>query len=327
MDALLEATRRVEQGHFWWRGLRSFVRPLIAAALDGRRNPRILDCGCGTGANLVVLGEYGRAFGFDLSSHGLQYARSYGQARISQASITHIPFADAEFDLVTVFDVLYSLSEEQEAAAVTEARRVLRPGGRIIINVAALGILRGQHSVFGGEVRRSTRRRLRDLLSRNGFEVQRLTYTNASLFPLMLLVRTVQRAVGLATPEEAGTDVAMPPAPLNGLLSALLWCEARALRRTDMPIGSSLLCVARKPVAAQVPIPSREHARQADARQEPDRDDVGQRPNDRRRRGRSDDEGPREGGDEIGGALPELNAVDMQVHQHAETSADVGRQR
>lgn len=246
MDRLLEATYRVEQQHFWWQGLRGFVRPLIAEALVERPDPRILDCGCGTGANLVMLAEFGRASGFDLSYRGLEFAHAYGQRSVAQASITGMPFGGERFDLVTAFDVLYSLSEEQEAAALGEIFRVLKPGGTLIVNVAALRILRGNHSVFGAEVRRSTRRRLRRVLTQAGFRVTRLTYSNAFLFPVMLTVRTGQRLVGLATPEEAGTDVVLPPAPINALLSLLLRLEARALRVVDMPIGSSLLCAARK---------------------------------------------------------------------------------
>jgi SAM-dependent methyltransferase len=246
MDRLLEATYRVEQQHFWWKGLRGFARPLVADALSGRPDPRILDCGCGTGANLVMLGEFGHASGFDLTFRGLELAHKYGQRRVAQASITEMPFGDDAFDLVTAFDVLYSLTEEQETAGLAEIRRVLKPGGTLIVNVAALRILRGNHSLFGAEVRRSTRRRLRRLLSEAGFRVTRLTYSNALLFPLMLAVRTGQRVMGLATPEEAGTDVVIPPAPLNSLLTLLLRIEARALRVVDMPIGSSLLCVARK---------------------------------------------------------------------------------
>jgi SAM-dependent methyltransferase len=246
MDRLLEATYRVEQRHFWWTGLRSFVRPLVADALAGRSNPRILDCGCGTGANLVLLADFGRATGFDLSWRGLEFAQRYGRRSVAQASMTGIPFADASFDLVTAFDVLYSLTEAEEATAVREMFRVLKPGGSIIVNVAALRILRGNHSIFGDERRRSTRRRLRALLSSAGFEVTRLTYSNASLFPLILAVRMGQRVMGLASPEEAGTDVVVPIRPINALLSMLLRLEARALRITDMPIGSSLLCVARK---------------------------------------------------------------------------------
>jgi SAM-dependent methyltransferase len=246
MDRLLEATYRVEQQHFWWKGLRGFVRPLVADATAGLQAARILDCGCGTGANLIMLGEFGQASGFDASFRGLELAHQYGQRRVAQASIARIPFSDAAFDLVTAFDVLYSLSEEEEAAALSEIRRVLKPGGTLIVNVAALKILRGNHSVFGAEVRRSTRRRLRRLISQAGLRVTRLTYSNAILFPLMLAVRSGQRLMGLATPEEAGTDVVLPPAPVNGLLTLLLQVEARALRIVDMPIGSSLLCVARK---------------------------------------------------------------------------------
>ena len=246
MDRLLEATRRVEQSHFWWIGFRRFFEPHIAAATRGVQGARILDCGCGTGANLALLGRYGKAFGFDLSPTGLEYSRDYGESRVVNASITNVPFASETFHLVTAFDVLYSLSEEQEACAVDEMFRVLRPGGTLLVNVAALSILRGNHSVFGHEVRRSTRRRLRRVLSRAGFTVERLTYTNASLFPLMLAVRTAQRMTGLATPEEAGTDIVLPPRPLNALLATMLRCEARALRIMDMPIGSSLLAVARK---------------------------------------------------------------------------------
>lgn len=247
MDRLLEATRRVEQLHFWFRGLRNFVRPLLQNATADRASPRILDCGCGTGANMVMLQDYGRPFGFDVTWSGLEYARRYGQRWVLNASITHIPFATATFDVATAFDVLYSLNEEQETAAVTEILRVLRPGGTLIVNVAALAVLRGNHSVFGAEIRRSTRRRLRRVLSSAGFEVVRLTYTNASLFPLMVVVRTAQRMMGLASPEEAGTDLALPPPTINSALSAVLWCESRMLRIMDMPIGSSLLCVARKP--------------------------------------------------------------------------------
>jgi SAM-dependent methyltransferase len=247
MDRLLEATYRVEQRHFWWAGFRSFVRPLVADALAGRSNPRILDCGCGTGANLVLLSEFGRASGFDLSWRGLEFAQAYGQRRTAQASMTHIPFASTTFDLVTAFDVLYSLREEDETRAIAEMLRILKPGGTLIVNVAALSVLRGNHAVFGAERRRSTRRRLRAVLSRAGFDVTRLTYSNASLFPLIFAVRTTQRLMGLASPEEAGTDVVIPSAPINALLTTMLRLEARALRVIDMPIGSSLLCVARRP--------------------------------------------------------------------------------
>lgn len=246
MSRLLEATYRVEQTHFWFRGLARFARPLIVQALDGVARPDILDCGCGTGANMKMLGAHGRVTGFDITWLGLEFAKSYEQRRLAQASVTAIPFADAAFDFVTAFDVLACLHDDEEQRALAEMRRVLRARGALLINTAALRILRGQHAVFGNEVRRLTRSRLKTTLEQAGFTVARLTYTNFSLLPLMVPVRLSQRIMGLATPEERGTDLSVPPAPINAVLSGVVAAEAAALRYVNMPLGSSLLALARR---------------------------------------------------------------------------------
>src|SRR5688572_8141196 len=105
MDSQLALTSRVEAEHFWFRGFRAFVEPFVQQATTGRRQPRLLDCGCGTGHNLALLGRYGRAIGFDLTATGLDLARQR-RAPLARASISHIPFREAAFDLVTSFDVL-----------------------------------------------------------------------------------------------------------------------------------------------------------------------------------------------------------------------------
>ena len=246
---LLEATYRAEGDHFWFRGLAAFSQALIESAVAGVTAPEILDCGCGTGANMKRLSKYGRVTGFDLTWEGLQFARSYGQRRLVHASATEIPFADGRFDVVTAFDILACLDEAGEDRALHEMRRVLRPGGALLLNTAALHVLRGQHAVFSDEIRRATRRGLRGALERAGFEIVRLTYTNFSVLPFVLTVRLSQRAMGLATPEEKGGDILIPPRPVNAALTWLLHLEASALRRVDMPLGSSLLALARKPPA------------------------------------------------------------------------------
>lgn len=252
MDRLLEATYRAESRHFWFRGLARFSTPFIEESVAGVARPQILDCGCGTGANMKRLAAYGRVSGFDISASGLEFASTYDQRRIARATILRIPFTNDTFDLVTAFDVLSCLDDEQEHEALSEIHRVLRPGGALLINTAALHLLRGQHAVFGSEVRRVTRRRLRRALQRAGFETRRLTYTNFSLMPLVVPVRLSQRIIGLSTPEETGADIVIPPAPVNAVLSALVACEAVALRYLDMPVGSSILALShKKPVAGR----------------------------------------------------------------------------
>lgn len=244
MDRLLEETARAERDHFWFRGFRRFVTPLLDQAAAGRSRLRILDDGCGTGNNLRLLRRYGEPAGIDITFSGLAYARRQGERLVARASATSLPFSDASFDLVTSFDVIYAFDDRLAATALAEIYRVLAPGGYLVLNVAALPVLTGNHSVLGGEVQRYTRRGLRAHLERAGFRIHRLTYTNAAILPIVAGVRFAQRLGGH---RESNSEMTVPMAPVNLALSGLLALEAAALRVVDMPLGSSLLTLARKP--------------------------------------------------------------------------------
>ena len=248
MDRLLELTHAAEQSHFWFRGFRWFVQPEVGQALEGRAGATIVDCGCGTGANVAWLATYGRAFGFDLTWNGLELGHAMGRSNLARASIAAIPFPDACADLATSFDVFQCLPEPIEREALREMWRILKPGGQIVLNVAALDVLRGAHATLSEEVRRYTPSRLRHVVETAGFTIERLTFVNASLFPLMLPVRVIQRWTSKTGEVPAGEfDIHVPAAPVNSLLSGLVWMEAATLRHVNMPIGSSILCRARKP--------------------------------------------------------------------------------
>ena len=244
MDRLLEATARAERDHFWFHGFRRFVQPLLVQATEGVQAPRILDCGCGTGHNLKMLRQFGRAWGIDITWSGLAYARDGGERGIARASASCLPFPGGQFDLVTSFDVLYALEDDIEREALNEMYRVLRPGGHLLVNVAALKFLTGNHSVLGGEVRRYHRTELKNHLERTGFTVLRITYTNFTLLPLVAGIRFAQR---LAGHQESTSEMTVPAPPVNVALSGLLAVEAAALKIVNMPLGSSLLAWARRP--------------------------------------------------------------------------------
>ena len=244
MDRLLEATARAERDHFWFRGFRRFVDPVVASAAKDRPGVTILDCGCGTGHNLARLRRHGRAVGIDLTWTGLAFAHGRGDRSIAQASAARLPFSDGAFDIVTSFDVIYALDDVAETAAIAEMFRVLRPGGHLVVNAAAMELLRGNHSVLAGEVRRYSKASLRDRLEASGFEIRRLTYTNATIVPVLLAVRLAQRIAGH---QESQEEISVPIAPVNMALAGLLAAEAALVRIVDMPFGSSLLALARKP--------------------------------------------------------------------------------
>jgi SAM-dependent methyltransferase len=244
MDDLLDLTGRAEATHFWFHGFRSFVAPVLAAHAAGRRNLRMIDCGCGTGANLALLAPYGRAFAFDVTSLGTIRAASSGVAAV-RADITRIPFASNSFDLATSFDVLQCVGED--VPAIEEMARIVKPGGTIVLTLAALEALRGDHAVVWNEARRYTPASARRLVEDAGLAVHQVSFLFASLFPLMLTVRTGQRLMQRFRPPRADSDITVPAAPINAALTWLVRMEAAIARRVPMPIGSSLLVVARKP--------------------------------------------------------------------------------
>src|SRR4051794_26907337 len=212
MDRLLQATARAERDHFWFKGFRRFMAPLVAQAVGGQASARILDAGCGTGHNLTWLRTYGHAVGIDLTWTGLGLARSRGERAIAQATAANLPFSDHAFDVVTSFDVIYALEDAVEAAAIGEMFLVLRPGGFLVLNAAAMDVLKGNHSVLANEVRRYSRASLTDRLTKAGFAVRRMSYTNATILPIVAAVRVLQRISGH---EESHQEISIPAAPVN----------------------------------------------------------------------------------------------------------------
>lgn len=247
MDRLLALTQRAEASHFWFRGFRRMVQPLVARAVGGRSGLRILDCGCGTGFNLGWLKAHGDVTGTDLTASGLAVARKAGRPLV-RGDAQVLPFQSGAFDVVTTFDMPQCVPDDE--AAFREIARVLKPGGYFVAHVAALQALYGDHSALSAEFRRYTPGLVRARMQAAGLEVLQLRFGFASTFPLVLGTRLVQKLVrGHSAPGEM--EISVPPAPLNALLTAVVLLEAAVARVVPMPFGSSLRVLARKPRAAK----------------------------------------------------------------------------
>jgi len=243
VDRLLDLTRQAEANHFWYHGFRSYLLPVFAQAVAGRSHARILDVGCGTGYNLGLLGRHGSVVGLDLNERGLTLAREMERPLV-RATSERLPFDDGTFDLVTSFDMMQCIPTDHEA--VREMARVAKPGGVVVISMAALQILHGDHSEVWQEYRRYSRASARALAEQAGLRVERVAFMFAALFPVLLLSRGVQRITRRFREVRDDTDITIPPAPVNAMLTGLLNVEAALSRRVAMPVGSSLLVVARK---------------------------------------------------------------------------------
>ncbi len=234
----------VEDEYWWYRGLRVLVRELLAqyAAPDG--TSRILDAGCGTGKNLEQFLQRGNAWGVDIAEEAIHFCRRRGipADRALVASLLELPFPDRFFDLAFSFDVICNI--QNDAAAFVELRRALRQGGRVIVQLPAYAFLWSAHDVAVGHKRRYGARDLREKIERAGLQVERLTYLNMTLFPLIALLRFGRRE--RAANGHANSDLTPLPRPVNSALTRLFSAEMRRAARASFPFGISLFAVARR---------------------------------------------------------------------------------
>lgn len=245
MEHGLELTSRAETSHFWFRGFRRFVSSALQDVTAGRSSLRLIDCGCGTGFNLSLLEPYGEVAGFDLTPGGVARAVATGHPAVI-GDITAIPFGSGRFDVATSFDVLQCVPDDKQA--VREMARLVRPGGAIVLTLAAFDFLRGEHAIYWSESRRYTPSRAKQLVEDAGLRVERLSFMFASIFPLFVVSRLWQRAMLPFRKSVRGdVDIRVPSPLVNGVLTKVVEAEARLARSLPMPIGSSILVVARKP--------------------------------------------------------------------------------
>ncbi len=127
--------------------------------------------------------------------------------------------------------------------ALRDFRRVLQPGGRVLLRLPAHDWLRGGHDTVIHTARRFTTRQVADSLRENGFAVERLSYANTLLFPLALAKRLLERATPGGPP--ARSDIAPNPAWLDTVLAQPLRIEAAWLRRWALPFGLTVVAVGR----------------------------------------------------------------------------------
>jgi SAM-dependent methyltransferase len=235
----------IEENFWWFVAMRDITDAIVGPDIQGK-SLDILDAGCGTGYNLHHYEKQGhRLFSLDVSAEALAGVRQRGFHKACQASVTDIPYRTESFDFVFSFDVVQQLSLENGARAIREMHRVLKPGGRLFIRVAAFEWMRSSHDEELATQHRYTLPELRGELERAGFEIRLASYANSLLFPFMMLRRGIKR-FGIGR----GTDVKPLPKGLgwiDPIFRRVLAAEAKVLGAgRSFPAGLSVIVYARK---------------------------------------------------------------------------------
>ncbi len=161
-------------------------------------------------------------------------------APVKQAAAEDLPYNDESFDLVTGFDVIEHLDDD--VAGLREMRRVLRPGGRVMVIVPAFMWLWGVQDDVSHHRRRYRLPELRQAIERAGLHIERASYANITFFVPTLLGRVLMRLTGLRPASESNINISV----LNGVLGRIFGAESWWLQRMNFPFGVSIVCVARR---------------------------------------------------------------------------------
>lgn len=231
----------LESHHWWWIGRRKVVSELLST-LNLPKSIVILDIGCGTGGSLRMLSQYGKVLAVDLDSDALAQI-PLGYARV-QNDMTHMEFDNNSIDTIVAMDVLEHI--ENDLAALAEARRVLRPSGYVVATVPAHMNLWTGGDVSLGHYRRYELDELRKKFTRQGFEVKKISYFVVLTLPVVYVMRFISKMTHPDSGLIGKIGVSMPSKAVNKSLIVYMSLESQLLKKVDLPLGSSIICVARK---------------------------------------------------------------------------------
>jgi SAM-dependent methyltransferase len=247
MDSTFAARyAELERRHWWFRARRCVLKALLAADAPARPGLKVLEIGCGPGANLrEVYPEGAELSAVEPDRGNAELAGRESRAHVLTGTAEALPDAvrNATFDLICLFDVLEHL--EDDGAAVRELSKLLRPGGILAATVPAFASLWGRQDVVSRHFRRYTRRALIRLLHTEGVEIVRATYFNTFLF-LPVAVSRWAAQPRRASPGETRVDFDFDPAWARQILYRVFSAEAALLPRVSFPFGVSVYASARK---------------------------------------------------------------------------------
>ena len=243
-----------EDRHAWFAGRTRAIQTYLDAELGPRpaeTERLVLDLGAGAGNMAHHLAHYGRVIGIDNNPRPLAVAAQRA-LDVAQSLGDQLPFADDSFDVVALLDTVEHIPDE--LGVFNECRRVLKPGGLLIVTVPAFMWLWSYNDEINAHQRRYTAAELQQKLQISGLRIRRISYNNFFLFPLIAALRLLRPyKPDLASPHLTGdatiyqVEMEPIPEPVNTVLHGVGWVEAVLLRRFRLPFGTSVLCIAEKP--------------------------------------------------------------------------------
>ncbi|HMO50417.1 MAG TPA: class I SAM-dependent methyltransferase [Kiritimatiellia bacterium] len=243
-EAFSKEYGNLEHEHWWFRARRVILRGLLARHLKWTEGTRVLEIGVGPGENLYTLYPDTAAItGVEPDPANAAKADARGPIRVYCGTVENLPpeVANTSYDVVCLFDVLEHIQDDEGGLRII--RRLLKPGGAIVLSVPCYRWMWGLQDVVSLHYRRYTRSELVRKLQSAGLVVERATYFNTLLFPLIALFRLLAK---LSKQErKAGSDFDVSSRLIDRVMYTLFRAEWPVLAYMNFPFGVSCFALAR----------------------------------------------------------------------------------
>jgi SAM-dependent methyltransferase len=224
----------------WWYAARRQILTTVLQTIALPPSPKIIEIGSGTGGNLPMLAQFGQVEAIEPNSEGRAFIKQRGFPVQDGLLPDQMPVSPESVDMVAMLDVLEHVAED--AAILKAVHRLLKTGGYLVLTVPAFPSLWSYHDTQRHHHRRYTKKQLVERCLAAGFSIEKISYYNTLLFPVVVAVRFLNKLLG----RQNASDEKLPSDRTNALLQAVFASERHWLKRASLPIGVSLLVVLRK---------------------------------------------------------------------------------
>jgi SAM-dependent methyltransferase len=231
----------IQKKHWWFVTRKKIVLDTIDRHLNKNASIKVLDIGCGSGLMLNALEEIGQTFGMDMSDEAISFSKEIFSGKVEKGFLPdQVPYEENFFHLIIALDVIEHIEQDVESLKAIRSRLV--SNGKAVITVPAYMFLWSKFDELNEHKRRYTLTELNAKLEQAGFTVEKISYYNTLLFPVVFVVRMLNNIMK----RDGASDIDMPSLPINYILEKIFGIEKYLLRLVNLPVGVSILAVVRK---------------------------------------------------------------------------------
>lgn len=234
--------------HWWWLGRKKIIETIIEGNIDLGKKMSIADVGCGFGANIPMLRQYGDVASLDMYKEAVETIRQKWGEGVAAHQWVFPGKIDEKFDLVVMADVLEHIKDD--AGMIAWVYDHLKLGGVVLLTVPAHQFLWTQMDEVAHHFRRYNKKQLTNLF-KDKFEIKKFSFYNLFLFPVKVFFAIIvksMRKLGINNPNRSYNDIALKKslAFINFLFKYILYFESELISRFSLPWGVSIIILAKK---------------------------------------------------------------------------------